>query len=183
MPDSITSPPVHKIASEFRLLGWISFWVQVALALVSAGMLLLGFANLRNSPGAGGGLLFATLGLITLAVGAYRAYGYPRMGRQLAVADTAARPTRAETLKLLRRAILTNTVGLGLIIVGAESFAGILLFRAASQDVGMGLIGATSSNQLIKMADIFVVLANTHIIAAHFAAIAVSLWLVNRVAR
>ena len=183
MLDPKKHPPVYKIASEFRLLGWISFWFQVVLAIVAAGMLLLGAAGLRNTAGAGGSLFFALCGLIALGVGAYWAFGYPRMGRQLAVVDKTVRPSRAETLALLRKGILTNMIGLALIILGAEAFSGSLFFKAARQGLGVGgLLGADPS-ELIQLVDIFVVLANTHIIAAHFTAIAISLWLLNRVAR
>ncbi|NJM57609.1 MAG: DUF3611 family protein [Synechococcales cyanobacterium RU_4_20] len=183
MLDSTSPAPVHKIASEFRRLGWASFWFQTVLGVVATGMLLLGAAGLGNTAGAGGGLLFAVAGLIALGVGSYRAFRNARMGRQLGVADKAVRPSRAETLTLLRKSIMANMIGLVLIILGAEAFSGALFFKAAS--LGFGGLGLLSADpgKLIQLVDIFVVLANTHIIAAHFFGLATALWLVNRVAR
>lgn len=184
MADSTTNPPVHKIASEFRLLGWASFWFQVVLAVVAAGMLLLGATSIGNGAGVGGSLLFAAAGLVGLGVGAYWAFRFARMGRKLGVVDKTVRPSRAETLALLRKGIITNLIGLVLIILGAEAFSGSLFFKATRMGLGFGggLLNANSSD-LIQLVDIFVVLANTHIIAAHFFGLASSLWLVNRVAR
>ncbi|NJR68208.1 MAG: DUF3611 family protein [Synechococcales cyanobacterium CRU_2_2] len=129
MLDSTSPAPVHKIASEFRRLGWASFWFQTVLGVVATGMLLLGAAGLGNTAGAGGGLLFAVAGLIALGVGSYRAFRNARMGRQLGVADKAVRPSRAETLTLLRKSIMANMIGLVLIIWGRRHFLGRCFLR------------------------------------------------------
>ncbi len=173
---------VPKLGAELLFWGRVSFWIQLVLAVISLFMLACGVILLGQSPGSGGALLFAIAGLIALGVGAYWALCYPRRGRQLMLSDKVARPSRAEIMQLLKRNILTNLLGLGLIIVGAESFAGVLFSKAIKLGVGFNILN-TKPGDLIQIVDIFVVLANTHIIAAHGLALAIALWFLNRVAR
>jgi hypothetical protein len=146
-------------------------------------MLLLGaMGSIGKTAGAGASLLFAVSGLISLGVGAYRAFRNARMGRMLGVADATLRPSRVETLGLLRKSIVANLIGLALIIFGAEAFSGALFAKAASLGLGSSFMNV-DPGKLIQLTDIFVVLANTHIITAHFFGLATALWLVNRVVR
>jgi Protein of unknown function (DUF3611) len=98
-------------------------------------------------------------------------------------ADAIARPSRGQTLSTLRKGIMSNMAGLLLIIVGSEAAVGALFVKSLRQ--GMGILGAIGANpsDFIQSIDIFVIQANTHIIAAHFTAMLASLWLLQRVAR
>lgn len=174
---------MQKLASEFRTVGWISFWTQVVLAVISGVMVLLGAASVGRNPGSGLGVFLAFGGLTALGLGAYWAFRYTRLSRQLMAADPIARPSRSQTMTTLRKGITSNLIGLLLIIIGSEAAVGSLFVKSLRQ--GMGIFGAIGANpsDFIQSIDIFVVQANTHIIAAHFAALVASLWLLQRVAR
>ena len=82
------SPPLslQAIAKAFRLTGWISFWVQLVLGVVSAVVLLV-FATFGqrsgtsgNNPGTGFGIFLAVCGLVTLGVSVYLSFRYTRLG-------------------------------------------------------------------------------------------------------
>ncbi|MGL4618959.1 MAG: DUF3611 family protein, partial [Chroococcidiopsis sp.] len=72
-----TKPPpasLESIANQFRLTGWIGFWSQIVLGVVSAIVLLL-FAvfsqrtgSPSNNPGTGFGIFLAVCGLIALGM-------------------------------------------------------------------------------------------------------------------
>jgi hypothetical protein len=174
---------MQRLASEFRTVGWVSFWTQVVLAVVSGVILLLAAPTVGRNPGSGLGVFLAFGGLTALGIGAYWAFRYTRLSRQLMAADTIARPSRGQTLSTLRKGIMSNMAGLLLIIVGSEAAVGALFVKSLRQ--GMGILGAIGANpsDFIQSIDIFVIQANTHIIAAHFTAMLASLWLLQRVAR
>ncbi|NJR66617.1 MAG: DUF3611 family protein, partial [Leptolyngbyaceae cyanobacterium CRU_2_3] len=96
--ESYSIPPaVKRVASSFRLVGWISFWVQIVLAIVSGIVLLFAASGLGvaatvapatpgavpqtgiSSPETGIGLLFAVIGLLALFAGAFWAFRYTRL--------------------------------------------------------------------------------------------------------
>ena len=68
--------------------------------------------------------------------------------------------------------------------MGAEAITGTLLAKSLAQaQGGVAIYDPQFINRLIQPLDIFVVLANTHTITAHFAGIVVSLWLYSRINR
>ena len=179
-----------RVANAFRLTGWIGFWLQLVLAVVAALTLLFSvlFANPNrnpstnaSNPGTGVGVLLAACGLVVLFVSVYWAFRYTRLANQLKAPSASARPKKAETLKALRMGLMVNLVGMLLSLLGAESIAGVLLARASQSQGALYAPGGITS--LIQPLDISVVLANTHIILAHFAGLATSLWLLNVVNR
>ena len=67
-----SSATIRAIAQTFRLIGWISFWIQLVLGVVS-GIIVLLFAvfsqragSPSNNPGTGFGVFLAVCGLIVL---------------------------------------------------------------------------------------------------------------------
>lgn len=185
--DSYSLPPaVRRIATYFRICGWVSFWVQAILALVSGAALAFAVASLsfRNGsesasgPGTGSGLFLAVCGLIALCAGAYWAFRYTRLSQRLRSADSKGRPKPGDVIQALKIGLTINLVGMLLTLLGAEAIVGSLLARTFSQS------GAIfERNQLIQAADIFIVQANTNTVLAHFVGIVASLWLVRCMSR
>lgn len=181
-------PAVQRVIPAFRRFGWISFWVQVVLAVV-AGLIFL-FAILVDSPqatqgastrnvGTGPGTFFAVLGLITLGISIYWAFRYTRLATQLESSNPKLRPKKADAFQLLQRGLIVNLVGMLFSLMGAEAIGGTLLAKAVQYQAGTLPTTAVNLNQFIQPLDIFVVLANTHTIVAHFAGIVTALWLLN----
>jgi hypothetical protein len=191
-PDTSSLPPaLQRVAFTLRTVGNISFWLQIVLGTIS-GLILL-FSTFSSSfnrqatqggnQGTGFGIFFAICGLVTLGVGSYFAFRYIRISRQLMASSASERPSKADTLQIIRLGLIVNLVGMLLTIVGAQAIVGSILAKSLSQPQGALGLGTLDLNRFVQPLDLFVVQANTNIIAAHFVGIAASLWLFNRVNR
>lgn len=184
-------PALQRVASSLRIFGGISFWLQLVLGVISG--LILVFATISGSigrapnqasnQGTGFGIFFAICGLVTLGVGAYFAFRYTRISKDLLLSNAPGRPSKADTLQIIRLGLVVNLVGMLLTIVGAQAIVGSILAKSLSQPQGALGIGAIDLNRFVQPLDLFVVQANTNTIAAHFVGITASLWLFNRVNR
>lgn len=188
--DSKLPPPsFQQFAVVFRLAGWISFWIQLVLGVVSTLILLAASFSrdvgpqAQRSPGTGAGIVLAVSGVVTLGLSVYLAFRYTRIARRLQSSNSNNRPRKADTIQVLRLGLIVNLVGMLLTILGAQAIAGTLIIRSLS--IPQSGLGAAIYNpqQLIRPLDIFVVQANTNTVAAHFAGLTVSLFLINRVSQ
>ncbi len=182
---------IKRIAFSLRWAGWIGFWVQIVLAVVSTLIFLfaLPFAQPSssissiNTPSIGGSIFFAVCGLLVLFFSVYQAFRYTRLAKQLQDANPNLRPKKADTMQILRFGLIVSLVGMLLTIMGAEAVTGTLLAKALAQGSGVSIVSEASINRLIQPLDIFLVLATTHTITAHFAGMVTSIWLLNRMNR
>jgi amino acid transporter len=181
---------LRQIATTMRLTGWVTFWIQLVLAVISSLIFLFAVVLSRgvaqggeiNNPGTGGGVFFAVCALIALYFNVYQSFRYTRLARRLKEPDPNLRPKKADTIKLLRFGLIVSFVGMFLAILGAEAITGTLLGKSLAQPQAL-YNPAINLRDFIQPLDIFVVLANTHTIAAHFAGIGGGLWLLNRLDR
>lgn len=183
-------PAIRRISSSFRWFGWISFWVQVVLGVISSLALLFAVASLSarsgsgSNPGAGAGLFFSAAGLIAVYLGAYWAFRYTRTARQLRGRDEARRPKPKDVIKNLKLGLYISLAGMLATLLGAEATVGSLLAKALSQPQGPTLFGGNVNiTQYVQPLDIFVVQANTNILLAHFGGLVFTLWILNSVDR
>lgn len=189
-PDTSSLPPaLQRVAFTLRTVGAISFWLQSILGVISGFILL--FATFSgsvgrqttqgNNQGTGFGIFFAICGLVTLGVAAYFAFRYTRISKQLLISNAAGRPSKADTLQIIRLGLIVNLVGMLLTILGAQAIVGSILAKSLSQP--QNALTAIDPTRFVQSLDLFVVQANTNTIAAHFVGITASLWLFNRVNR
>ena len=178
--NSNTPQTVKKISAQLRRVGWASFWLQLVLAVVSTLIFLFAapFASGANNPGTGGSLIFALGGLVVLYGNTYWSFRYVMTSRKLKNPDL--RPKKAETIKLVQWGLMTSILGMALSVMGAESIAGTLLGKSLSSAASFGMFSADALSKIIQPLDIFIVLANTHTVTAHFIGIVSSLWLLNQ---
>ena len=171
-------PAVEQIAKVLRLGGWICFWVQLVLGIISSIIFLFAVVLLGRETEAatGGGLFFAVCALVVLGFSIFLSFRYTRLARQLRSHKSSLRPSRADTTKQVKRTLITNLIGMTLTLLAAEAIGGILL--------GKSLVSGTFAFNLTELEkftlDIFIVLGNTHIIVAHFIGIVVGLFLLDR---
>jgi hypothetical protein len=182
-------PAVRRIADAFRLFGWISFWAQAVLGIISSMVLLFASATLGAraagsgvNPGTGAGLSLAILGLVTVYVSAYWAFRYTRLGRKLRTANPDQRPKPKDAAQAIRMGIIISLVGMLLTLLGTEAIVGALLGKAVSAQT-VGFVDPRLVTQYIQPLDIFVVQAAINILLAHFAGLSASLWLARTVNR
>ncbi|MBW4644427.1 MAG: DUF3611 family protein [Goleter apudmare HA4340-LM2] len=178
---------LRAIGQTFRLTGWISFWIQLVLGVVS-GIIVLLFAvfsqragSPSNNPGTGFGVFLAVCGLIVLGGGIYLAYRYARIGNQLLSANPNNRPRKSESVQVLRLGLWINLGGTLVTLLGAQAIVGTLVARSISpQAITTQIFDPT---RIISGLDMLVVQANINTVSAHFAGLVASLWLLNRVTR
>ncbi|QLE54289.1 DUF3611 family protein [Nostoc sp. TCL26-01] len=186
-PEAPSSSNLRTIAQTFRLTGWISFWIQLVLGVIS-GIIVLLFAifsqragSPNNNPGTGFGVFLAVCGLVILGAGIYLAYRYTRIGNQLLSSNPSNRPRKAETIQILRMGLWINLGGTLVTLLGAQAIVGTLVARSISpQAITTQLFDPT---RIISGLDMLVVQANTNTVSAHFAGLVASLWLINRINR
>ena len=180
--NSNTPQTVKKIATQLRRVGWVGFWLQLVLAVVSTLIFLFAipFASTgASNPGTGGSLLFAVGGLLVLYGSTFWSFRYTRIARQLKNPDV--RPKKADTIQTIRWGLTSNIVGMGLSVFGAESIAGTLLGKSLSLAQPFAVYSPDALSKIIQPLDIFIVLANTHTITAHFVGVFGSLLLLNQI--
>ncbi|WP_071515375.1 DUF3611 family protein [Geitlerinema sp. PCC 9228] len=183
-------PTIQRVIPWFQKVGWIGFWAQVVLGVVAAVIFLFvllfgsseGNGNTQGSNGTLPGLFLAVVGLLFLGLSIFWSFRYTRLARQLATADSSSRPTKADTIQLLRRGLYVNLIGMGVSLMGAESITGILFFKSLRSQTA-GFINPRRINDLIEPLDIYVVLANTHTIVAHFIGLVAALLLLSVITR
>ncbi|HCA97425.1 MAG TPA: hypothetical protein DEP38_23305 [Cyanobacteria bacterium UBA9226] len=177
---------LERVALTLRTTGWIAFWLQLVLAVISGAILLVftifrNNANSQSVQGIGFGIFFAICGLVTLGVGIYFAYRYTRIARDLLEGEPSTKPSKADTLQTIRLGLIVNLVGMLFPILGAQAVIGIIVGTSLSQPTGAAVL--SNNNQYVQSLDLFVVQANVNTITAHFVGIAASIWLFNRVSR
>lgn len=181
--NSHSPPTVQQVATSFRTIGWIGFWAQLGLAVVSSSVLLFAIAdpnfNLKASnPRSEVGLFFAASGLLVLGLSIYWAFRYTRIAKQLQTPNPATHPHKAEVIHILRQGSILNSVGMLLTLLGVETIVGTLIGKSLSQVEGLAIYNAS---QLVEPLDILVVQANINTIFAQFVGIVISFWLVSRI--
>ncbi|MGB3308967.1 MAG: DUF3611 family protein [Nodosilinea sp.] len=189
--DYTLPPAIRRFSGSFRLVGWISFWVQIVLAAISSLVLLFASINLTarsggaggGNPGTGVGLLFAGLGLVAVYFSAFWAFRYTRMGRRLRSRDTTKRPSPEDAIRALRLGTVISMVGMLITLFGSQALIGSLLGKALAQPQGGTVFVPGNINQYVEAFDIFVVQANTNTLLAHFVSLAATLWLLRIVNR
>ncbi|KAF3889364.1 MULTISPECIES: DUF3611 family protein [Nostocales] len=180
---------IRAIAQAFRLTGWISFWTQLVLGIVSGGILLSATfvgrgTNNSNNPGTGFGAFFAVAGLIALGVGIYLAFRLISTGRRLDSANPNNRPRKIESVQVLQFALVVHLTGMLLTLLGAQAIAGTLILKSLTlPQFGVGVYTQIDPSRIIQPLDIFVVQANTNTVTAHFAGLVSSIWLLYRLSK
>jgi len=181
------SPTLQQLARTFRQTGWISFWIQLILAVISSIILIFAAALAPRSgatgpnPETGIGVGVTILGILVLAYNMYLAvFRYVPIGRKLE-GSAANRPKKSETVQVIRVGLFASSIGILLSLLGAQATVGLLAAKAFSQ--GVGSFVNTDPSKFIQPIDILVVQASINVILAQFVAIASSLWLLNRMSR
>lgn len=179
---SSLSPKLYNIANTIRLTGWITFWVQLGLAVVAGLTLLFAFTGRaftdQPNTGLGIGVFWAVCGVIALLFSVYWDFRYTRIGKRLANPNPALHPSKADTTTAIRLAIIVSLVGILLTLIGSGATLSVFIAKSISQPPGVAI---TDPNKIIRALDVFVMMANINGIAAHFVGAIASIWLLERV--
>ncbi|HEY9826907.1 MAG TPA: DUF3611 family protein [Stenomitos sp.] len=194
---AIDKPPffagLRWLGIQFKLIGWAGFWAKLALALVSLVIVLFAAATLNRAPVVIGqtvgvappsisvGIPFLIGGVVCLGISVYWSYFFTRLSHRLVVPTPKGQPTKAETARYIKLALITDLIGMLLMVFGAESIGGILLGKAFSQGIGFSF--NIDPSRFIQPSDLLVILASIHGITGLFIGIASTLWLLQQTFR
>jgi len=180
----MTSANVLKVSSALKLWGWVGFWVQVVLSIIS-GIILLVFVGTRSlstppsaeavNPATLPGIGFAWLGLGMVGVSIFWHWRYTRWAKRLTYED---RPTKQQTIQLVKAGIVISLVGMLLTLLGAGAIVGALTAKSLQQQPTV----ITVTTLPVQPIDFFVIQANINIILSHFFGLISCLWLLQKVA-
>jgi hypothetical protein len=179
---------LDQFAGILQIAGWLSFCIQLGLAIVSGLMLVLAISG-RNfsqavdgaevssgssatTPGITIGIFWATCGILALLFGTYLAFRYTRFARRLRNPNFNPLPTKTNILQILQLGAIVGLIGMLLTILGDGSTLGVLLSKSIAQPQGVAIYDPT---RIIRSLDIFVAMANLCEIAAHFVGMVASL--------
>ncbi len=177
-------PAVYQVSSNLKRFGNIGFWSQLVLGVISTVSLLFSstalFQEEGRTPGIEFGIFSALCGLILLSISIFFSFRFGKIGRQIENPDPSRRPKKSETIRLIKIGLTVNVIGMLMSILGSEALVGLVLAKALR--LGGGTI-VQDPSKLVNSLDLFIIQANTNTIAAHFAGIVSSLWLLNRITR
>jgi hypothetical protein len=185
---------LQRLSAALRRVGWIRFWVQVALGVVVVGVLVFNnvggrlAANSARALGLGPGISLTTIAFLVLLWSVWQSWLVVRCGRALA---SAVKPSRGETGRLIKRGLLADLGGLTLASVGYQAMAGSLFVQASQQvpgffgaqiQGGQGTGGRVVGLPITSI-EMFTVLGNTQVLFAHLIGLLFSLWMLQRIYR
>ena len=170
-------PNKQKFARIFRTLSRISYWIHLVLGIVSGvTLLLIFFSRGVTNSSTRIGIFIAMFSLIALGFRIFWAYRYRQLAKKLQRVNLDRQPSRTEIIKLLRIGLLTSMVGLFLAFIASEISLVSLVASAIARPQG---IAVYEREQVIKIADLLLILAQFNILGAHFFGSANSLGLLS----
>lgn len=180
---------LQRTAVNLQRIGRFGMLVQLVPGALAGFLLLfsIGWTVSHNSTkNTGGGLIFAALSLIVLLISIFWFSRYTKAADRFR--DANNRPSKADTVKMLRSGVKINAVGLAFGILGAETLLFSLTldsFKILNPFAIQGAIYGNSSiaNIAIQPIDVLLSFANTQTIFAHFVALVCSSWLLSDLAK
>ena len=175
--DTNNLPDKSKFARTFRLLSLISYWIHLILGVISGVTLfLVVFSRSATSSGTGMGTFIVMFSLLALGFRVYWAWRYRKLARRLQRVNPNVQPSRTKIIEVLRIGLITSLVGLFLAFIASEISLVSLITDAIARPQGVAVY---EREQVIKIADLLLVLAQLNILGAHFFGCANSLGLLS----
>lgn len=169
--ESLSHPPSkQQFLTTFRLVGRISFWVQLTLGAISGIALLLAWfsrnvSTLTNNAGIGFGIFLGVVGILLLCFRIYYALRYRRLAKLIQTSNSQIPLKKEDVIKVLRMGLIISLLGLLISFVASETTVAVILGKTLAQPQGVAVY---RPENLIRSLDIFVMLANVNMIGAHF---------------
>ncbi|GAX76800.1 hypothetical protein CEUSTIGMA_g4246.t1 [Chlamydomonas eustigma] len=176
---------LSRASSAMNRYGWISFWVQLTLSLVSAVILLFSVAFTTQS-GPLASLYLTLVGILAGFLSTFWNFGYTRTARKMQVFLEASPGSGTPKIKkhnvidMVTKGIMVNVVGLGSTLLGIQALVGVLVAKTLSNSAANPFISSAAGvyNPVLAL-DVFLVQAATNILLGHFLSLVCSLWLLN----
>lgn len=177
-------PSKKKFAQTFHLLSRISYWIHLILGAISGVTLLLVIfsrsATESTSASAGVSIFIAMFSLVALGFRIYWAVRYSNLAKKLQRTNPSTQPTRVEIIQVLRIGLIASITGLFLAFIASEINLISLISGAIARPQG---IAVYDRKEVVKIADLLLVLAQLNILGAHFFGSVNSLGLLNWISK
>jgi hypothetical protein len=174
-----------SLAQAFSSLGWLGFWMQIAVGSVPLALIIFALAFGRNpAPGTRAGFplieYLSIAGLLVLAFTALWSFRYTRLAVRLA--DPARRPVRPAVQRTVWTGVNASTVGIVLsMLVLLFEVTQLLIYFLRTPQAGVPVIQTTANPaSWISAADIAGLLALLLTMFVEITVLVFSLWLLFR---
>lgn len=176
---------LQRATRAVQRYGWISFWVQLTLSVVSAVILLFSVAfTSQSGPRAS---LYLTLGGICAGfLSTFWNFGYTRTGLKMQQfldappGQDVPKVKKQQVMDMITSGAFINLAGLGSTLLGVQALVGLLVAKTLSNASANPFLasGAGTYNPVLAL-DVFLVQAATNTLMGHFLSLCCSLWLLN----
>lgn len=187
-PDSSSSlgeaarQSLAKATRAMGRYGWIGFWVQLSLSIISGNILLFSVAFTSQS-GPKASLYLTLVGILAGFLSTFWNFGYQRTAtRMQEYLDGAnvAKVKKQQVMDLLTRGIMINIIGMGTTLLGISTLVGLLVAKTlGNASINPFLAGTAAGYNPVLALDVFLVQAATNTLLGHFLSLICSLWLLN----
>ena len=177
MHEPVDLPDKRKFARTFRTLSRISYWIHLILGVISGVTLILVILSRSATNSATEiGIFIAMFSLLALGFRVFWAWRYRKLAKKLQRVDPGVQPSRAKIIEVLRIGLIISMVGLLLAFIASQISLLSLVATAIARPQGVAVY---EREQVIKIADLLLILAQLNILGAHFFGSANSLGLLS----
>ena len=174
-----------RLARSFSSLGWLGFWIQIAVGAIPLALIIYALAFGRNpAPGTRAGFplieYLSIAGLLVLAFTTLWSFRYTRLAARLA--DPARRPARKAVQRTVWTGVKASTLGIALsMLVLLFEVVQLLIYFLRTPQAGIPAIQITGGPaSWVSAADLAGLLALLLTMFAEITILAFSLWLLFR---
>ncbi|GAX82913.1 hypothetical protein CEUSTIGMA_g10339.t1 [Chlamydomonas eustigma] len=176
---------LSRASSAMNRYGWISFWVQLTLSVVSAVILLFSVAFTSQS-GPRASLYLTLVGILAGFLSTFWNFGYTRTARKMQAfleaspGSGAPKIKKQNVIEMVTKGVIINVLGLGSTLLGIQALVGVLVAKTLSNASANPFIASAAGvyNPVLAL-DVFLVQAATNTLLGHFLSVVCSLWLLN----
>jgi len=189
-PAALSQGPTAEtraLAFHLRIFGWLGFWSQLCLGVVSVLLLVVTASSQYYSASSlhirflswAQGVFWAHFATALLALTVIGFYYCTRLAKGL---RGGLDPTSCQhrITRLVSGINFGSSLGLTIAILGTAFSIALLIAKTVAQPPGIAI---TDPQKIVRAVDVFVLLANFNIVVAHFVGILTCLWMLNRVHR
>eukprot|EP00197_Chlamydomonas_leiostraca_P001982 CAMPEP_0202856918 /NCGR_PEP_ID=MMETSP1391-20130828/38_1 /ASSEMBLY_ACC=CAM_ASM_000867 /TAXON_ID=1034604 /ORGANISM="Chlamydomonas leiostraca, Strain SAG 11-49" /LENGTH=276 /DNA_ID=CAMNT_0049535635 /DNA_START=65 /DNA_END=895 /DNA_ORIENTATION=+ len=156
---------LREASGATKSLSFVGFWVQFALSVVSAGILVFSVAFVPKTPGSGIDVskYLTLVGVLAAFASSLFAHGFLTLSRKLQSGGTVAKAYLVGTL-------LTNNAiclaGIGITVIGLQASVGTLVAKTLATAVSGPFTVQQGGNALVSL-DVFALQASTNTLLCH----------------
>jgi cytochrome b561 len=174
----------ERLGKNLHLFGWIGFWLQLVLAVISA--LLLAFAATGRELNPGSGWIgsafdWGVYGFLLLCFAVLMDFYYTRASHKVVSRpDFYFNQKNSAAFWFLGTGMLTGLLGVFISFTGVILSISLLIAKTISVPPGTMIMDVT---QIIRAIDVIALVANVNLLAAHSIGTGITLWLSIRASK